>query len=70
MPERIALPPPILQDAVESVLLEQHADAGVLLVHVVALEEPAINVLPYTGARLDDLVARCVRMILEIGDEP
>src|SRR5438105_5402966 len=70
MPKGIALPPPILQDSVEGILLEQDADARVLLVHVVALEEPAIHVLPHIGARLDDLVAGWVRMILEIGDEP
>src|ERR1700719_5078855 len=70
MSERIALPPPILQDPVKGILLEQHADAGVLLVHVAALEEPAVHVLPHTRARLDDLAAERVRMILEIGDEP
>src|SRR5580700_6142897 len=70
MPERIALLPPILQDPVEGILLEQDADARVLLVHVAALEEPAIHVLPHARARLDDLVAGRVRMILEIGDEP
>src|SRR5205807_4098389 len=70
MNERIALPPPILQDPVERILLEQHADASVLFVHVAALEEPAIDVLPHVRARLDDLVARRVRVILEIGDEP
>src|SRR3954463_11199179 len=70
MSERIALPPPILQDPVEGILFEQHADAGVLLVHVTALEEPAIDVLPHIPACLDDLVAGRVRMILEIGDEP
>src|SRR5438270_12759687 len=70
MTERVARLPPILQDPVELILLEQHADARVLLVHVAALEEPAIDVLPHIRACLDDLVARRVRMILEIGDEP
>src|SRR5438045_4172045 len=51
MTERIALPPPILQDPVERILLEQHADASVLFVHVAALEEPAIDVLPHVRAR-------------------
>src|ERR1700760_2533028 len=70
MPERIALPPPILEDPVEGILLEQDADARVLLVHAAALEQPAVYVLPHIGARLDDLVACRVRMILEVGDEP
>src|SRR5271170_1849070 len=70
MPERIALPPPVLEDPVEGILLEQHANARVLLVHVAALEEPAIDVLPHIRARLDDLVAGRIRMVLEIGDEP
>src|SRR5580700_1387778 len=70
MSERITLPPPILKDAVESVLLEQDADTRVLLVHVAALEKPPIHVLPHIRARLEDLVAWRVRMILEIGDEP
>src|SRR5437764_14416152 len=70
MPERIALPPPILQDPVEGILLEQHADARVLLVHVAALEEPAIHVLPRVRARRDHLAPGRVRMILEVGDEP
>src|SRR5277367_5110786 len=70
MSEGIALPPPVLQDPVESVLLEQGADARVLLMHIAALEEPAIDILPHIRARLDDLVAVRVRMVLEIGDEP
>src|SRR5580693_2520302 len=70
MPERIALLPPILQDPVEGILLEQDADARVLLVHVAALEEPAIHVLPHIRARLEDLVTGRVRMTLEVGDEP
>src|SRR5271156_3281705 len=70
MSEGIALPPPVLQDPVESVLLEQGADARVLFVHVAALEEPAIHVLPDIRARLDDLVAGRIRMGLERGAEP
>src|SRR5438132_5574642 len=70
MPERVALPSPVLQDPVEGVLLEQDADARVLLVQVAALEQPAIDLLARFRARLHDRAAGFVRMFLKVGDEP
>jgi hypothetical protein len=40
VPERVALSLPILQDMVECVLFQQHANPDVLLVGAMALKEP------------------------------
>src|SRR5207249_8998173 len=55
MTEWVALPLPILQYPVERVLLEQHANAHILLVSASALEEPGIGILPDVLAGFDDL---------------
>src|SRR5438045_3855876 len=59
-----------LEDAIKGILFEQDADAAVLLVHVAALEEPAID-LPTGGlARIHDRAAGRTGVILQKADEP
>src|SRR5262249_6906093 len=69
MRERVAHEAPLLQDALESILLQQDLDALVLLIDA-ALEQPGISLLSDIGAGVDDLIPSRVRMALEIAREP
>ena len=69
MAERIAVGPPVLPDPAEGLLLDQDADAAVLLVQA-ALEQPAVDLLPDIRARIDDLAPARARMLLHIGRQP
>src|SRR5204863_9102899 len=70
MAEGITLFPPILENAVEGVFLLKDADAHVLGVLVLSLEEPTIDLLALRRAGAQDLCPRRLGMRLEVGDEP
>ena len=70
MAKGIALPPPVLENAVEGVLLLQDANAHVLGVFVVGLEEPGVDLLAFRRAGAQGVRARGVGMRLQIGNEP
>jgi hypothetical protein len=70
VPERVALSLPILQDMIECVLFQQHANPDVLLVGAMALKEPGIDLLTHRLARRRDLGSRGSGMISQIGYEP
>ncbi len=69
MGKGIAQRPPVFEDAAEGVLLDQDADAGVLLERA-AVEQPAIDLLPHRRARLVNLVPRGAGMLFEISHQP
>ena len=69
MAERVAIGPPVFPDAGEGLLLDQDADAGVLLVQA-AFEQPAVDLLADVRARIDDLAPARAGMLLQIGHEP
>jgi len=58
VPEGIALLAPVLQHAVEGVLLHQDADAHILPAGVAGLEQPAIDFLPLVDAGVETAAPR------------
>ena len=68
--ERIAEAFPELVDLGEGLDLQQGLDTLVLGVFSATLEQPAVHVLAFIGARVHDLLQLGLRMVHEIADQP
>ena len=69
MGKRIAERAPVLEDAAERVLLEEEADAGILLVDA-AVEQSAVDLLVDLLAGIDDFAQRRPGVLLQIAHQP